>query len=68
MPFGVRSPKKIVFHSVKPDDNLDPVDATTKLLEKIKIDGPTGTDGPPTQTNHAEENTNKSVPLEVRLN
>lgn len=66
MPFGVRSLKKIVFHSVKPDDSLDPVAATTKLLEKIKIDGPTGTDGP-TQTNHAEENTKKSVPLEVRL-
>lgn len=33
-----------VFHSAKPDDDLDPVAVNNQLLEDMKIDGPMGTD------------------------
>lgn len=44
--FGVKNVKMKVFRSVKPDDDLDPIDIAN--WEDIKIDDPKGTNGFPT--------------------
>lgn len=59
--FGVRNAV------VKVDNDLDQVGAATDLSKKIKIDGPTGANEPHTQSDHVDDNADKSASLEMRL-
>lgn len=56
-----------MFHSAKPNDNLDLIVATNDLLEEMMNDVPTGTGELPAQIYDAEESTDKSAALRVRL-
>lgn len=65
--FGVRSTKVKVFRSLRPDGNLNRVDAANELLEKMKIGGLTGTDESSIQAGLAEVSVNKSGAFKLHL-
>lgn len=66
MRFEIRNVKVKVCHSMKPDDDLHPVDVATELLEEMNIGDSGGQTDPELQANHTGGREEKYIAPEMR--